>query len=117
MTTLTIKNIPPEIYERLKERAKANRRSLNNEIIVILERETRMRVQPSKEDLLEGIRKVRELTADYVLTDDEINKAKHSMLNEPSSIAETALLSEQALGQDWERPEEDEAWVHLQPGK
>ena len=28
--------------------------------------------------------------------------------------AETALLSEAALAEDWERPEEDEAWKHLQ---
>ncbi len=29
-------------------------------------------------------------------------------------IPETALLSEQSLSCDWERPEEDEAWSHLQ---
>jgi len=28
--------------------------------------------------------------------------------------AETALLSEAALAEDWDRPEEDEAWTHLQ---
>ncbi|MBI3047518.1 MAG: hypothetical protein HYY76_04330 [Acidobacteria bacterium] len=28
--------------------------------------------------------------------------------------SETALLSEAALGEDWNRPEEDEAWLHLQ---
>lgn len=27
--------------------------------------------------------------------------------------AETALLSEAALAEDWERPEEDAAWKHL----
>ena len=30
------------------------------------------------------------------------------------SFSETALLSEPALAQDWNRPEEDEAWSHLQ---
>jgi hypothetical protein len=30
-------------------------------------------------------------------------------------VSETALLSEPALAEDWERPEEDEAWSHLQP--
>ncbi len=30
---------------------------------------------------------------------------------------ETALLSELALAEDWNRPEEDVAWSHLQPGK
>jgi hypothetical protein len=31
-----------------------------------------------------------------------------------TSIHETALLSEAALAQDWNRPEEDAAWSHLQ---
>ncbi len=30
---------------------------------------------------------------------------------------ETALLSEAALAVDWLRPEEDEAWAYMQPGK
>jgi hypothetical protein len=29
----------------------------------------------------------------------------------------TALLSEPALAEDWNRPEEDLAWSHLQPGR
>jgi hypothetical protein len=32
-----------------------------------------------------------------------------------AGVSETALLSEPALGEDWNRPEEDEAWSHLQP--
>jgi hypothetical protein len=28
-----------------------------------------------------------------------------------------ALLSEQSLAEDWNRPEEDEAWSHLQPAQ
>jgi antitoxin FitA len=36
-TTLTLKNIPDEIYERLKAAAQAHRRSLNSEAIVCLE--------------------------------------------------------------------------------
>jgi hypothetical protein len=34
-----------------------------------------------------------------------------------AGIPETALLSEQALAQDWDQPEEDEAWSHLQSGR
>ena len=30
-------------------------------------------------------------------------------------LPETALLSEPALAEDWNRPEEDAAWSHLQP--
>lgn len=37
---------------------------------------------------------------------------------EPSlRINETALLSEAALAEDWNRPEEDAAWSHLQSEK
>lgn len=35
--------------------------------------------------------------------------------DEPAArISETALMSEQALAEDWSRPEEDAAWSHLQ---
>jgi len=38
-----------------------------------------------------------------------------TILDEKSDvIAETALLSEAALSEDWNRPEEEEAWSHLQ---
>ncbi len=33
---------------------------------------------------------------------------------EKPEVADTVLLSEAALGEDWNRPEEDEAWQHLQ---
>ena len=37
---------------------------------------------------------------------------------EPSAdAAETALLSEAALAEDWNRREEDAAWAHLQPAR
>lgn len=36
-TNLTLKNIPDEIYERLKVSAESHRRSLNSEVIVCLE--------------------------------------------------------------------------------
>ena len=36
-----------------------------------------------------------------------------TILDEPD-VAETALLSQEALAKDWARPEEDAAWAHLQ---
>ena len=36
-----------------------------------------------------------------------------TIIDEPE-IPETAILSEAALGEDWNRPEEEEAWAHLQ---
>lgn len=32
-----------------------------------------------------------------------------------AAISETALLSEFALAEDWNKPEEEAAWRHLQP--
>jgi hypothetical protein len=46
-----------------------------------------------------------------------VRRALVTILEEaPSSEAsEVSLLSQQALAEDWERPEEDEAWSHFQP--
>jgi hypothetical protein len=46
-----------------------------------------------------------------------VRRALVTILEEAPSLeaSEIALLSEQALAEDWERPEEDEAWSHLQP--
>jgi len=44
-----------------------------------------------------------------------INGDSVELEEEPAlSVSETALLSEPALAEDWNRPEEDEAWSHLQ---
>ena len=37
MTTITLKNIPDELHQRLKERASRHHRSLNSEILASLE--------------------------------------------------------------------------------
>ena len=44
-------------------------------------------------------------------------RALVTILEEPPWVCDTALLSEAALAEDWNRPEEDAAWDHLQPGK
>lgn len=42
-------------------------------------------------------------------------RALVTILEEPAAnISETALLSEQALTEDWNMSEEDAAWSHLQ---
>ncbi len=38
MASLTVKNIPDELYQHLKQAANAHHRSINSEIIVCLER-------------------------------------------------------------------------------
>jgi len=45
-------------------------------------------------------------------------RALVTVLEEPAAVpGEAALLAEPALAVDWNRPEEDAAWSHLQPGK
>lgn len=57
-TTLTLKNIPDEVYERLKIAADAHRRSLNSEAIVCLETVLRPGLVTA-EERLQRIRAVR----------------------------------------------------------
>jgi hypothetical protein len=49
----------------------------------------------------------------------EARRALVTILDEEAitGVSETALLSEQALAEDWSRPEEEEAWSHLQPAQ
>ncbi len=75
MATMTIKNIPDELYEELKRRAEANRRSLNNEVIVLIERAVQYQAQDPNE-VLERVRVLRE-KLDLYVTEDEITAAKH----------------------------------------
>jgi hypothetical protein len=52
------------------------------------------------------------------LTLPQARRALVMILEEPPLRAnELALLSEAALAEDWNRPEEEEAWQHLQPVK
>jgi hypothetical protein len=44
-------------------------------------------------------------------------RALVTILEESPRAHDVALFSEAALAEDWNRPEEDAAWAHLQPGK
>ena len=44
-------------------------------------------------------------------------RALVTILEEAPTVHDTALLSEAALAEDWNRPEEDAAWANLQPTK
>jgi plasmid stability protein len=77
MVTITLKKVPKEIYERIKVRAATNHRSINGEILSILEQAVSL-PPIDVEATLERARKVRELTANYTITADEIER----MINE-----------------------------------
>jgi antitoxin FitA len=76
MATLTIKNIPEDVYERLKRRAKFRRRSINQEVIAVIERA--LETPPIDVDAtLKRTQKIRELTAQYRTRDDELEQWKN----------------------------------------
>ena len=45
---------------------------------------------------------------------DAIAEELLARIEAAEEVADTALLSEAALAQDWDRAEEDKAWQHLQ---
>ena len=76
-TTITLKNIPDDLYERIKAAAGLERRSINSQIIISLEQA----FLPRQVDLAEHLAKarlLREKTAHYVLDDAEIEAAKQT---------------------------------------
>lgn len=76
MPALTIKNIPDDLYARLKKSAQVHRRSMNSEILYCVERA----LIPYKIDVSEHVltaRKIREKTAEYPLTDELLSAAKN----------------------------------------
>lgn len=76
MATITLKNIPDDLYQKIKHKAQQHRRSINNEIIFCLEQT--LKAQPvAAEALLAKARAVREKMGAY-LTEDELKKLKES---------------------------------------
>ena len=59
MTTLTLKNIPDDVHERLRERAVRHHRSLNSEVIACL-RAVLMSERVDPDALLAVARRLRE---------------------------------------------------------
>ncbi len=76
MPTLTLKNIPEELYTELKQAAKIHRRSLNSEILYCVERV----LSPRKINVAETLARaeaLRALTAEHPITNEELNDAKN----------------------------------------
>lgn len=81
MADLSIKNLPSELYRRLKRSAKRHRRSLNKEIVYRIEigLQTAMERSPAQiRDIVQTTRKLRRKlkSQDVWITDEEIQIAK-----------------------------------------
>jgi len=77
MATLTIKNFPDDLYADLTQVAKSNRRSINNEAIISVERG--LERKGINRELLDRIRKRREEMAKrgIRLTDELLREFKN----------------------------------------
>lgn len=77
MTTITLKGVPDALHADLKQAAEENRRSLNSEILVRLERTLSTR-REEPEALLARLRAARRRVGDAPLTDAQVTAAKRT---------------------------------------
>lgn len=76
MPSITVRDIPEEIYQKIKQEAVANKRSINSEILYGLE-QNYDKIQPNKQAILEKVRRLRAKTKGRIyLTEADITKAK-----------------------------------------
>ncbi len=73
-TNLTIKGMPEDLYGRLKMAAEINRRSVNSEVIHMLERNLRS-TKMSPVELVGRIRRLQQGYGDRTVTLEEIEEA------------------------------------------
>ena len=77
MPTITIENIPDDLYERLRRSAEAHGRSIECEAMACLERALASRAI-APEAILDRARRLREMTAGYAIDDDAFTAAKRA---------------------------------------
>lgn len=75
MPTITLKNIPPDLYKHLRQAAEVNHRSLNSEIIVCIERTLHSR-RIAPDAVLTRARLLRSRTAKRPVSDRAFAAAK-----------------------------------------
>lgn len=74
-STITVKKIPSDLYERLKQSASLHHRSINSEIIAIMD-DALASKKINPEEFLASARALREKTGRYGLSPEFINRAK-----------------------------------------
>ncbi len=75
MPSITVKNIPESAYETLKQIAAAHHRSINSEIVNLIEKSTTCKPLNSRQHIA-FVRQFREKTKKVLLTEEMINQAK-----------------------------------------
>ena len=77
MATITVKNVPDDLYQDLKQSAGANHRSINREVIACIERAVERR-EMDVEVILAEARQLREKWKGPPITDAELTEAKRA---------------------------------------
>lgn len=111
---LTLRNVPDDLYAALKESAKRNRRSLNQEAIARLEEELETpRDQGRLDAAAERVREHRARRGTYVdhdLIDQFINEGRE---NREDVALERAIAGRKSLeGRVWALPEDVERFIN-----
>jgi plasmid stability protein len=76
MATITVKNIPDPTYKTLKQLAAEHHRSVNSEIIHLIEKATKSnKIDPNQHLLI--AKTLRQKTKKYVITDDTLSELKN----------------------------------------
>ena len=75
MPSITLKNLPDALQQRLRESAARNHRSINGEVLAALDQYVSLQ-RPGRAQLLADIRTLRQETALYV-TEEELDRAKN----------------------------------------
>ena len=75
MASLTIRDIPDDILDALRHRARRNHRSLNGEVLSLLERQAFVSVVDA-ESLIAGVREVQEQYSMAPVDHDEVDAIK-----------------------------------------
>ncbi len=75
MATITVKNIPDDLYQRLKAAAETNRRSINGEIISRIEQSLRSR-RVAADELLTRVRRLQKSYGQRTLRVEDLDAAK-----------------------------------------
>ena len=79
MATLTIRNLPDVLHERLKRHAERHRRSLNSEAIVLLERALEQ-APAERAEVRERLRALRSEVPPLTLDPEELKRARREGL-------------------------------------
>ena len=75
MVNITVNNIPDDLYDRLKQLAEENRRSISSEVVVCIEKTVGRPIRDPREFLAEA-RRLRQHVSNYVIGDEAFNEAK-----------------------------------------